>query len=57
MTRPMSTAVIDRDDEPSAIDTSTAIDADINTDGEEIPFEEPAEEAELAPPIPREDSS
>ena len=56
MTRPMSTAVIDRDDEPSAIDTSTAIDADINTDGEEIPFEEPAEEAELAP-IPREDSS
>ena len=52
MTRPMATAVIDRDgdgDEPSTTETSTATDTVTNTNGDETPSEEPAEGAELSP--------
>jgi trehalose monomycolate/heme transporter len=52
MTRPMATAVIDRDgdnEKPSTTETSTATGTLTNTNGDETTSTEPADEAELSP--------
>ena len=45
MTKPMPTAVMDRDDEPFATETSTTTDGVIDTDAEEAATELPADGA------------
>ncbi len=54
MTKPMPTAVMDRDDEPFATETSTTTDGVIDTDTEEAATELPADGAELST-TPRDD--